>query len=217
MFQNAQSDTSYSQTSGLVIDSQPRDAITAGAGNDFVNTGAGNNTIVATVGDGNDSYTGGAGTDTYDLSGTTANATVSLNAGTATSVDTGADTLGLNTIENVTGGAGNDTMTGGGNNDVFKYIANNFGADTITDFGFSPGGNQDLIDVSGVGLKAGDFASKIILPVAGGNMTVGFQGGTILLNGVNKIGAQGIDATDFRFAPRGLADRDDYDEPAGAA
>ena len=31
-------------------------------------------------------------------------------------------------------------------------------------------------------------------------MTVAFQGGTIALN-VNKLGVQGIDASDFKFAP----------------
>ena len=92
---------------------------------------------MASLGDGNNSYNGGAGTDTYDLSATTANATVNLALGTASSLDTGTDTLTLNTIENVTGGAGNDTLVGNAQNNVLIGGAGNdtlnggAGADTM--------------------------------------------------------------------------------------
>ena len=45
------------------------------------------------------------------------------------------------------------------------------------------------------------------MTITGGNMTVDFKNaggglsGTILLQGQNKIGATGIDATDFKWAP----------------
>jgi hypothetical protein len=100
-------------------------------------------------------------------------------------------------------------MTGGAGNDLFKYLAGttNVGTDTITDFTNHNQGavNKDLIDVSGLGLKVGDFGSKLTLTVTGGNMTVKFAGGglagSIFLAGQNKIGAAGVDATDFRWAP----------------
>src|SRR6202011_5423961 len=94
----------------------------------------------------------------------------------------GNDTLsGLAGNDTLTGVAGNDTMTGGAGNDLFKYLAGttNFGNDTITDFTNHNQGaaNKDLIDVSGLGLKFGDFGNKLTLTVNGGNMTVGFNGG----------------------------------------
>ena len=65
--------------------------------------------------------------------------------------------------------------------------------------------NKDLIDVSGLGLKVTDFGSKLTLTVTGGNMTVNFAGGglsgSIFLAGQNKLGAAGVDATDFKWAP----------------
>ena len=107
------------------------------------------------------------------------------------------------------GGAGNDTLTGGTGNDLFKYLAgtSNIGADTITDFTnhTQAAATRDQIDVSGLGLKVGDFGNKLTLTVNGGTMTVNFAGGgltgSILLTNQNKIGATGIDATDFKWAP----------------
>ena len=65
--------------------------------------------------------------------------------------------------------------------------------------------NKDLIDVSGLGIKAGDFGKSITLTVTGGNMTVDFNARRLyrhdLPEGQNKIGAAGVDATDFRWAP----------------
>ena len=94
------------------------------------------------------------------------------------------------------GGAGNDTMTGGAGNDIFKYIANNFGADTITRH-FTHG--QDTLDVVGLGIKANDFGTnKIAITTVGGNAVLAFGGGTVTLQGIK---ANTIVAADFHFAP----------------
>ncbi len=95
------------------------------------------------------------------------------------------------------GGAGNDTMTGGAGNDIFKYIANNFGADTITNGDFTHG--QDTLDVVGLGIKANDFGTnKIVITTVGGNAVLAFGGGTVTLQGIK---ANTIVAADFHFAP----------------
>ena len=192
------------------------DTLNGGAGNDtyfvrnagetILDSGVGVNTVNTTL----LSYTLGGNLQNLTFIGTgnfagTGNAFDNVLTGGA-----GNDTLsGLAGNDTLTGGAGNDTMTGGAGNDLFKYLAGttNVGADTITDFTNHNQGavNKDLIDVSGLGLKVADFGSKLTLTVTGGNMTVNFAGGglsgSILLAGQNKIGAAGVDATDFRWAP----------------
>jgi Ca2+-binding RTX toxin-like protein len=126
------------------------------------------NTLVGN--NGNDTLIGGAGSDT-------------LRGGS------GNDTLN--------GGTGNDTMSGGTGNDVFQFFAG-FGADTITDFGTTPGATQDLLDVSGLGIKATAFGTPTITISGGGNALITIGGDSIRLSGV---AAATISATDFRFAP----------------
>jgi Ca2+-binding RTX toxin-like protein len=190
-------------------------------GADTMNGGAGNDTyFVRNAGE--TILDSGVGVNTvnttllsYTLAGNLQNLTF-IGTGNFTAFDNvltggaGNDILsGLAGNDTLIGGAGNDTMTGGGGNDLFKYLAgtSNVGIDTITDFTNHNQGavNKDLIDVSGLGLKVTDFGSKLTLTVTGGNMTVHFAGGglsgSILLAGQNKLGAAGVDATDFKWAP----------------
>ena len=203
------------------------DRLFGNAGDDTLNGGTGNDTMIG--GSGNDTYfvdTKGdvvseqlaGGTDTVDT--TLVSYTLGANVENLTFIGSGSFTGTGNSLDNtiiagasndtLSAGAGNDTlvgaggndkMTGGAGNDVFQFFAG-FGADNITDFGTTPGTAQDLIDVSGLGIKAAAFASSITLS-GGGNALItvlggGAAGGTILLSGVNQ---NTITASDFRFAP----------------
>ena len=98
----------------------------------------------------------------------------------------GADTLD--------GGLGNDTLTGGGGNDVFRFLPG-FGNDIITDF--APGtvvGAQDLMDVSGLGITAANFAGSVGIAASGANTLITIGAATIKLNGVL---AANISSSDF--------------------
>ena len=203
------------------------DTLNGGAGDDTLNGGIGNDTMSG--GSGNDTYIVdnkgdvvseqlADGTDTVNT--TLVSYTLGANVENLTFIGSGSFTGTGNGLDNtitagasndtlsagagndtLIGGAGADKMTGGAGNDVFQFFAG-FGADNITDFGTTPGTAQDLIDVSGLGIKAAAFASSITLS-GGGNALItvlggGAAGGTILLSGVNQ---NTITASDFRFAP----------------
>jgi hypothetical protein len=89
-------------------------------------------------------------------------------------------------------------MNGGTGADVFVYQVG-FGSDTITGFDANPSGGQDLIDVSALGITAGNFASQVTITDLGADTLVTFAGGTILLVGVTGSGANVIDVNDFLF------------------
>jgi Ca2+-binding RTX toxin-like protein len=125
----------------------------------------------------------------------------------------GADTLdGLGGADRLIGGGGNDTLVGGTGNDVFVYAASGFGNDTITGLtaatrfdadntgGINPGDAQDRIDVSGLGITAATFASLITITDLGNDTQITIGSDTIILIGVNGVGANAIDANDFIFA-----------------
>lgn len=128
----------------------------------------GNDTLIG--GNGADSLAGGAGAD---------------------SITGGA---GYDTI---VGGAGNDTLTGGSDNDIFRFQSG-FGQDAITDFVPGPVGNQDLLDISGLGITTVTFAANV-------KITAGANGSTMITIGTNSIRLlnvepTNIDITDFRLA-----------------
>ena len=56
----------------------------------------------------------------------------------------------------ITGGAGNDRMWGGDDSDTFVF-AQGFGNDRIYDFDADPRRGQDMLDVSELGITAGDL------------------------------------------------------------
>ncbi|WP_210168345.1 peroxidase family protein, partial [Devosia sp. Root685] len=135
-------------------------------------------------GGGNDTINGGADADLLD--GGTGNDT--LNGG-----------LGN---DSVTGGEGDDTIIVSDGNDTLRYTANGFGADTVTGFDADATGGQDLVDLSGMGITAANFATRVtIADVTGPNAALitvdGGTGGTIRLNGVT---AASLTQTDFVLA-----------------
>ncbi|MFK4486709.1 peroxidase family protein [Bradyrhizobium sp. USDA 336] len=123
------------------------------------------------------------------------------------------------------GGTGNDTLSGGDNNDVIiggegndlidvgtgfntiVYNASGFGNDTISSFDADGGtaATQDKIDLSGLGVTAANFATRVFESASGGNtvLTIREGGaaspiqGTITING---IGNASIDINDFTLA-----------------
>jgi Ca2+-binding RTX toxin-like protein len=157
-----------------------------GAGNFTGNGNLANNTI--TGGGGNDSLNGGAGNDTVQGGG-------------------GSDTLvGAAGNDRLTGGAGNDTMDGGLNNDVFVFQSG-FGIDRISGFDANATSGQDLMELSGLGITAGNFAASVGISVSDLNADgtldtlVSIAGaGSIELLGVNGVGANSISQTDFIFS-----------------
>lgn len=149
------------------------DSLSGDEGNDVLNGNADNDTLIG--GDGNDVANGGTGNDT--LNGNTGN---DILRG-----DEGSDT--------VNGGSGNDSLTGGTDADTFVFEAG-FGRDRIFDFT----DNEDLIDVSGLGVEA--IEGLRIIQV--GNDTIINVDGD-LANIVRLFGVDiaDLDADDFIFAP----------------
>ncbi len=142
-------------------------------------TGTGNAQANAiTGGDGNDVLSGQGGQD--NLSG-----------------GAGADTLNGGAGDDfLHGGAGNDTLNGGGGDDRFVYSTGG-GSDRV--IGFDD--QKDRLDVSALGINAGNFSNRVVIADAGADTLVTFDGNplsTIVLVGVGN--ANTITAADFVLA-----------------
>ncbi|RXT55619.1 hypothetical protein B6S44_09420 [Bosea sp. Tri-44] len=150
-------------------------------GNDEANQlfGAGGNDTLA-GNDGNDLLDGGDGDDT-------------LNGG--------------DDNDTIIGGAGTDIIDVGGGFNTIVYNAPGFGNDTINSFDNAGGAatNQDKIDLSGLGVTAANFATRVFESASGGNTVITIREGgaaspiqgTILITG---SGTAAIDITDFTLA-----------------
>lgn len=99
-------------------------------------------------------------------------------------------------IDTLVGGAGNDTMNGGAGNDFFVF-APGFGNDVVNGFDANPAGGQDLLDISAYGFTAASFAANVTIADLGADTLVTIGDDTILLNGVNGVGANIITIQDF--------------------
>ncbi|GAM98288.1 hemolysin-type calcium-binding region [alpha proteobacterium U9-1i] len=152
-----------------------------GVGN-FNATGNGSNNVI-TAGNGTNVLNGGGGSDTL-IGGTGVDA---LNGG------------GDNDI--LIGGLGNDVMNGDGGSDTF-VMGVGFGNDTINGFDANPNPDQDFVDLTALGINAGNFAARVVIQDLGTNMLVTIDGvNTILFNGVTGVGANTITQQDFILAP----------------
>jgi Ca2+-binding RTX toxin-like protein len=198
------------------------DTLNGGAGNDTLNGGTGADTMAG--GAGNDTYVvdnigdvvnegANAGTDTvqttltsYTLGGNVENLTfvngspfTGTGNGLANVITGGAgnDNLsGAGGDDTLIGGLGNDALNGGAGNDLFVFGAG-FGNDTITGFDANPTGGQDVLDISGLGITAATFAANVLIADLGVDTQVTIAGNTILLSGVDGVGANTITQADF--------------------
>jgi len=141
------------------------DTLTGDAGNNRIDGGSGND--VLSGGAGADELIGGTGNDTADYSSSKEGVRADLDTGTFLGGDAEGDVLsgienltgsghadklagdgGANRIDGgagddaITGGGGDDVLTGGAGNDTFMF-RDEFGFDTITDFGE---GDKVLLD-----------------------------------------------------------------------
>lgn len=155
------------------------DRIDAGSGDDEVEGGAGDDRLdggsgddVLDGGDGDDDLRGGSGDDIL-LGG---DGDDELSGGSGNDV--------------LDGGAGDDVLTGGGGADRFVF---GDGDDTVTDFGLG----DDVIDLSGLGVTADSFASRVVISQQGSDAIVEIDGNVMRLSGV---ASDSIAAASFVFA-----------------
>jgi Ca2+-binding RTX toxin-like protein len=178
---SAGTDTVQTTLASYTLEANVENLTYTGAGN-FAGTGNGLANLITGNG-GADTLSGGGGNDT--LNGGLGNDTLNGNGG----------------ADRLDGGAGNDALDGGAGNDVFGFSQSSFGVDTISGFDANATDGQDLLDVSGLGITATTFAGSLTITDLGANTLVAFiGGGSILLNGVNGVGANSIDQTDFILA-----------------
>jgi Ca2+-binding RTX toxin-like protein len=164
------------------------DHVSGDAGDDKVYGGAGNDTVSGDAGKdevhgegGNDKLDGGAGDDHLD--GGAGNDELNGGAG----------------VDRVEGGSGNDKLDGGANADTFVFKAS-FGNDRVSGFDANPAGGQDLIELSGFGINAANFASHVTIADVGADTLLTIDGNpdqTIRLLGIGN--ANTITVDDFRF------------------
>ncbi|MDO8981762.1 MAG: peroxidase family protein [Afipia sp.] len=173
------------------LDLNGADADLNGTGNALNNVINGN--------DGANQLFGGAGNDT--LNGNDDNDLIDGGLGN--------DTInGGDNNDTIIGNAGDDTIDVGGGVNTIVYNTSNFGADIINSFDADGGlaTNQDKIDLSGLGITAANFATRVTESAAVGapagrlltiNDGASNQIGTIRINNVTD--AQ-IDINDFTLA-----------------
>jgi Ca2+-binding RTX toxin-like protein len=122
--------------------------------NNVINGNGGANQLFG--GGGNDTLNGGDGADLID--GGVGNDTLNGGAG--------------NDPDILVGGAGDDTINlaaGNDGNDIVRYDAAGFGSDVINGFDGNPtGGGQDQIDLSALGITAGNFGMRVTLAAGTG-------------------------------------------------
>jgi Ca2+-binding RTX toxin-like protein len=144
---------------------------------------------------------GGSGNDTITGSGAANN--LIGNDGTDTIDGAGGnDTInGGNGDDTLTGGSGGDNLVGGAGADTFVF-ATGSGPDNIADFDANATGGQDFLDITGYGITAGDFASRVVITDQGVNTLITIDGtNTIILFGVTGDGNNVITQSDFIFGP----------------
>ena len=105
--------------------------------------------------------------------------------------------LGAQGDDHIWGAAGADNLTGGLGEDVFVY-AGELGNDTINDFDAWADGGQDLVDISVMGINAGNFGARVAIIDTGSDTVVRLDGTIfITLKNVTGDGDNSISIDDF--------------------
>lgn len=164
------------------------DELTGTAGRDTLNGGSGDDLLKGKGGD--DALSGGSGDDGLD--GGKGDDTLSGGSGDdLLAGGEGDDSLsGGSGDDRLDGGEGDDLLTGGSGDDVFVFSG---GDDRVTDFMLG----QDTIDLSGLGVTAQTFASRVVISQSGSDTLVRIDGDEMWLEGVS---ANQVQSASFMFA-----------------
>ncbi|MHA4837558.1 peroxidase family protein [Sphingopyxis sp. MSC1_008] len=167
------------------------DTLTGTAGGDMLKGGSGEDVISGRGGDdvigggsGDDRLDGEAGDD--DLAGGSGDDALLGGAGDDRLAGGSGD-------DRLDGGDGDDVMTGGSGDDVFVFGE---GDDRVTDFRLG----EDSIDLSGLGITAQSFASRVVISQSGNDTLVRIDGNELRLDGVSAANMQ---TASFAFASTG--------------
>ncbi|HCN95932.1 MAG TPA: heme peroxidase, partial [Leclercia sp.] len=175
---------------------QGADAMTGGLGNDLYTVDNAGDTVVEGVNGGTDTVR--VSLNTFTLSQDVEVLTFTGNGGFTGTGNALANTItGGTGVDRLNGAGGNDTLTGAGGNDVFIFGAS-FGQDIITDFDSNAVGGQDVINLAGRGLTAGNYLNSISVTANGTSTVLSFASGeriTLLNTAVSSI-----TGTDFQFS-----------------
>ena len=77
-------------------------------------------------------------------------------------------------------------------------FGNAFGQDSIIGFDADPTGGQDLLDISALGINAGNFGGSVSFSEVGGNTLISIGSDSITLVGVIGLGT--VSQQDFILA-----------------
>ena len=184
----------------ILIGGSGADAMAGGIGNDTYSVDNALDVVTESVGQGTDTirasvnYTLAAGNSVEFLrvSGATGRTLTGNSLANTIFGGSGNDTLsgagGSDTLNGgsgndiLNGGTGNDRLNGGTGEDLFQFLAS-FGHDVITSFDAHPVGGQDLLDISGLGITAADFAASVVIS-SGANPLITIGANSIKLYGV---------------------------------
>ena len=183
----------------------------AGSGTDLVLTTSASFTLATNVENltfiGVGGFTGNGNGSANEITGGNIAAAIDVLSGGG-----GADILvGLAGVDSLNGDGGNDILNGGAGNDVMNggagfdtfVFASGFGNDIISGFdavGTGTLANQDLLDISGLGVTAGTFVASVIITDLGDHTLVTIGADTITLIGVNGAATNIITQQDFILA-----------------
>ncbi|MCY1520195.1 Endo-1,3-1,4-beta-glycanase ExsH [compost metagenome] len=158
------------------------DTLNGGAGADRMLGGTGNDLYIVDHVDDRVIEVAGEGVDqvntslsTYTLASNVENLRYT-GSGSFTGVGNGL----ANTLQ---GGSGNDTLSGAAGNDTFVFGAG-FGQDRILGFDTNPAGGQDLMQLTGLGITAANFAANVAITDVGADTRVAIGANSITLVGV---------------------------------
>ncbi|MGL3820418.1 peroxidase family protein [Sphingopyxis sp. R3-92] len=167
------------------------DTLTGTAGKDKLNGGSADDVIHGRGGD--DVIGGGSGDDR--LEGEAGDDSLSGGSGDDVLLGGGGDDMlaGGSGDDRLDGGSGDDVMTGGSGDDIFVFGE---GDDRVTDFRMG----EDSIDLSGLGITAQSFASRVVISQSGADTIVRIDGNELRLDGV---AAANMQTASFAFASTG--------------